>query len=74
MDAAATRFHDLIFMVIRQLAKLPVIPVVSCCKFQPIDSGDVADQIVARAPERAVGRRTWEDFLAERESACADNR
>jgi uncharacterized protein YbjT (DUF2867 family) len=121
----ATQFHDLIFMVVRQLAKLPVIPVVSGFKFQPIDAGDVADQLVALAlgtpsglvpdiagprvyemadlvrtyllasgkhrprlpiwlpgkaaaalraganlaPERAVGRRTWEDFLAEREFA-----
>ena len=65
----ATQFHDLIFMVIRQLAKLPVIPVVSGFKFQPIDAGDVADQLVALAPERAGGRRTSEDFLAERESA-----
>ena len=121
----ATQFHDLIFMVVRQLAKLPVIPVVSGFKFQPIDAGDVADQHVALAlgapsglvpdiagprvyemadlvqtylqasgkhrarlpiwlpgkaaaalragaalaPERAVGRRTWEDFLAGREGA-----
>ncbi len=121
----AAQFHDLIFMVVRQLAKLPVVPVVSGFKFQPIDAGDVADQLVALAlgtpsglvpdiagprvykmadlvrmylqasgkhrpllplwlpgkaaaalraganlaPERAVGRRTWEDFLAEREFA-----
>jgi uncharacterized protein YbjT (DUF2867 family) len=105
--------------------QLPVVPVVSGFKFQPIDAGDVADQLVALAlgtpselvpdvagprvyekadlvrtyqlasakhrprlpiwlpgkaaaalraganlaPERAVGRRTWEDFLAEREFA-----
>jgi uncharacterized protein YbjT (DUF2867 family) len=36
-------------MVVRQLAKLPVIPVVSGFKFQPIDAGDVADQLVALA-------------------------
>ncbi|HKN42787.1 MAG TPA: NAD-dependent epimerase/dehydratase family protein, partial [Propionibacteriaceae bacterium] len=45
----ATQFHDLIFMVVRQLAKLPVVPVVSAFKFQPIDAGDVADQLVALA-------------------------
>jgi uncharacterized protein YbjT (DUF2867 family) len=26
------------------------------------------------APDRAVGRRTWEDFLAERVSAASDRR
>ena len=117
----AAQFHDLILMVVRALAKLPVVPVPAGFKFQPIDAGDVADRLVelatgtpsglvpdvagprvyetaelvrtylqthgkrrpivrlwvpgkaARAiraganlaPERAVGRRTWEDFLAE---------
>jgi uncharacterized protein YbjT (DUF2867 family) len=116
----ATQFHDLTFTTVEQLAKLPVIPVPSGFRFQPIDSGEVADRIVelalgvpaglvadlggpqpyamtelvcsylqatgrrqrpilslrmpgkaARAlrdganlaPERAVGRRTWADFL-----------
>ena len=118
----ATQFHDLILMVARQLAKLPVMPVPAGFRFQPVDAGEVAARLVelslgkpsglvpdfagprvyevaellrgylrashrhrpilpvrlpgqaARAlraganlaPERAVGDRTWEDFLAER--------
>jgi uncharacterized protein YbjT (DUF2867 family) len=118
----ATQFHDLILMLARQLAKLPVVPVLAGFRFQPVDTGDVADRLVelaldkpsglvpdmagprvygmdelarsylraihrrrlilpvrvpgkaARAlraganlaPEHAVGRRTWEEFLADR--------
>jgi uncharacterized protein YbjT (DUF2867 family) len=118
----ATQFHDLSLMVAEQLAKLPVIPVPAGVRFQPVDTGEVADRLVelalgapaglvpdmagpqvhtmagllreylrargkrrllvpvrlpgqaARAvraganlaPGRAVGRRTWEDFLADR--------
>jgi len=118
----ATQFHDLILLVAQQMVKLPVIPVPAGFRFQPVDTGEVADRLVelalgapaglapdlagpraytvpgllhpylrARgkrrpmvpvpipgkaahavrdganlAPERAVGHRTWEDFLAER--------
>jgi uncharacterized protein YbjT (DUF2867 family) len=118
----ATQFHDLTLMTVRQMAKLPVIPVPSGFRFQPVDAGEVAARLVeltlgtpsglvpdlagprvyemaelvrsylrashrhrpilplripggaARAiraganlaPDRAVGQRTWEDFLAER--------
>jgi uncharacterized protein YbjT (DUF2867 family) len=118
----AAQFHDLMLMVARQLAKLPVIPVPAGFRFQPVDADEVAARLVelalgtpaglapdiagprvygmadlvrgylrarhkhrlvvpvrvpgkaARAfraganlaPERAVGHRTWEDFLAER--------
>ncbi len=118
----ATQFYDLILMVARQMAKLPVIPVPLGFRFQPVDTAEVADRLTelsldkpaglvpemagprvygmadllraylqanrrrrpivplplpgraARAvreganlaPERAVGRRTWEEFLAER--------
>jgi uncharacterized protein YbjT (DUF2867 family) len=118
----ATQFHDLMLMVARSLAKLPVIPVPAGFRFQPVDAGEVATRLVelalgqpsglvpdiagprvygvtellrgylrashhhrpimpvrlpgkaARAfraganlaPEPAGGRRTWEDFLAER--------
>lgn len=117
----ATQFHDLTLTVVRQLAKLPVIPVFAGVRFQPIDAGEVAarlveltldkpaglvpdlagprvygmDQLVRSylrathrrrpivpvrapgkayrairaganlAPDRAVGHRTWEDFLAD---------
>ena len=118
----ATQFHDLLLMVARQLAKLPVLPVPAGFRFQPVDAGEVAARLAelslgkpsglvpdiagprvygaaellrgylrashrhrpilpvrlpgkaARAvraganlaPERAVGHRTWEDFLTER--------
>jgi uncharacterized protein YbjT (DUF2867 family) len=118
----ATQFHDLILTTAQGMAKLPVIPVPSGFRFQPVDAGEVADRLVqlaldapaglvpdiagprvypmgelvrsylrargkhraivplrlpgkaARAyrdganlsPDRAVGRRTWEEFLAER--------
>lgn len=121
----ATQFHDLILMVARQLAKLPVLPVPTGIRYQPIDADEVAARLVelslgepsglvpdmggprayelselvrsyvrathrhrllmpirppgraARAiragallaPDRAVGQRTWEDFLAERLAA-----
>lgn len=123
----ATQFHDLIFMTLRQMSKLPVVPVPAGFRFQPIDASEVADRLVALAlgtpagrvpdiagprvyemaellrgylraththrlivplplpgraarafrdganlaPDRAVGRRTWEEFLAARLSAAA---
>jgi uncharacterized protein YbjT (DUF2867 family) len=125
----ATQFHDLMLTTARQMARLPVIPVPSGFRFQPIDAGEVAARLVelalgtpaglvpdiagpkvygmadlvrgylrarrkhrllipvrlpgkaARAyraganltPERAVGRRTWEEFLADRVSSSSDN-
>ena len=118
----ATQFHDLILMVARQMARLPVAPIPAGFQVQPIHADEVADRLVeltlgepagrvpdmggprvygaaellrgylrashrrrpivplwlpgkaARvfraganlAPEQAVGRRTWEEFLAER--------
>jgi uncharacterized protein YbjT (DUF2867 family) len=117
----ATQFHDLLLKVAEAMTKLPVIPVPAGFRFQPVDAGEVAAQLVelaldkpsglvpdlagprvyttadlirgylrarhqhrllvpvrlpgraARAvragailsPDRAVGHRTWEDFLAE---------
>ena len=122
----ATQFHDLILLVARQLARLPVIPVPAGLRFQPVDAAEVADRLAglafgapaglvpdlagpeihdvadlvrsyltatgrrrpllplrlpgqaARAvraganlaPGHAVGRRTWEEFLAERVGAA----
>jgi uncharacterized protein YbjT (DUF2867 family) len=118
----ATQFHDLVLMTVRQMARMPVIPVPAGARFQPVDTGEVAARLVelalgepsglvpdmagprgygmdelirsylravgrrrllvpvrlpgraARAlraganlaPEHAVGRRTWEEFLADR--------
>ena len=118
----ATQFHDLTLKTVEGMARMPVITVPSGFRFQPVDSGEVADRLVelafqtpaglvpdlagpriygmdelvrsylrasgryrpimpiwlpgkaARAtrnganlsPERAVGIRSWEEFLAER--------
>jgi uncharacterized protein YbjT (DUF2867 family) len=42
----ATQFHDLMLLVARQLAKLPVIPVPSGFRFQPVDAEEVAARLV----------------------------
>jgi uncharacterized protein YbjT (DUF2867 family) len=117
----ATQFHDgFILVMVQGMSKLPVIPVPTGFRFQPVDADEVADNLVQLAlgapsgqapdiagpkvydadylirsyleavgkrrpmlhmpmpggaaaairaganlsPERAVGRRTWEDFLA----------
>ncbi len=44
----ATQFHDLVWTLVRQLAKLPVVPV-PAWSFQPVDSGEVADRLTALA-------------------------
>jgi uncharacterized protein YbjT (DUF2867 family) len=117
----AAQFHDLVLKVAQVMTKLPVMPVPSGFRFQPVDSDEVAARLVelalgtpagllpdmagprvygladllrtylrasgkrrlvlpvplpgkaARAlrdganlaPDRAVGHRTWEDFLAD---------
>jgi uncharacterized protein YbjT (DUF2867 family) len=48
----ATQFHDLLLTVVRQLARLPVVPVVAGTRFQPVD----ADEVAARLVELALGR------------------
>jgi uncharacterized protein YbjT (DUF2867 family) len=126
----ATQFHDLTLTAVRQIARLPVIPVPSGFRFQPIDAGEVAARLVelalgtpaglvpdmggprvypmadlvrgylrargkrrpilsvpipgraARAlreganltPDRTVGSRTWEDFLAAQLGPPGDDR
>ncbi len=118
----ATQFYDLMLIVAKALAKLPVIPDPTGFRFQPVDAGEVAERMAeltlgepcglvpdmagpkmytlaevvnsylsrvgkrrpqlpvhlpgqaARAiraganlaPDRAVGERTWEDFLTDR--------
>jgi uncharacterized protein YbjT (DUF2867 family) len=42
----ATQFHDAMLTVVRQMAKLPVIPVPSGFRFQPVDAGEVAARLV----------------------------
>lgn len=48
----ATQFHDLTLTTAQQMAKLPVIPVPSGVRFQPVDVAEVA----ARLAELALGR------------------
>jgi uncharacterized protein YbjT (DUF2867 family) len=118
----ATQFHDLILVVARALARLPVIPAPTGSRFQPVDATEVAQRMAELAlgepsglvpdlagpkiytvaelvhsylsaagkrrplvpvhipgqaatairaganlaPDRAVGKRTWEEFLADR--------
>jgi len=45
----ATQFHDLILMVARQMARLPVIPYPTGVRFQPVDAGEVAARLVELA-------------------------
>jgi uncharacterized protein YbjT (DUF2867 family) len=45
----ATQFHDLVFMVAQQMARLPVMPVPTGFRFQPVDTGEVADRLVELA-------------------------
>jgi uncharacterized protein YbjT (DUF2867 family) len=47
----ATQFHDLMFTTVRQMAKMPVIPVPSRFRFQPVE----ADEVAARLVELALG-------------------
>jgi len=125
----ATQFYESLPTVARQMAKMPVIPVPSGVRFQPVDAGEVATRLVeltfgkpaglvpdvagpriyemadllrgylqargkhramvpvrfpgaaARAiraganlaPDRAVGHRTWEEFLAEQVGPAKDS-
>ncbi len=48
----ATQFHDLMFTVVQQLAKLPVIPVPAGVRFQPVE----ADEVAARLVELSLGK------------------
>jgi uncharacterized protein YbjT (DUF2867 family) len=48
----ATQFHDLVWITVRQMSRLPVIPVPVGFRFQPVDAGEVA----ARLVELAVGK------------------
>jgi uncharacterized protein YbjT (DUF2867 family) len=51
----ATQFHDLILIVVRQLAKLPVILVPLGMRFQPVDTDEVAARLVELALDRPAG-------------------
>lgn len=42
----ATQFHDLILMVAQQMARLPIIPLPSGFRFQPVEADEVAARLV----------------------------
>jgi len=118
----ATQFYDAFLLVARQMARLPVVPLLGGARFQPVDTAEVAGRVVELAlgpaaglapemagprvygmdqllraylhsrrlrrrlvrvpvpgraagavrdgailaPEGTLGRRTWEEFLADR--------
>ena len=47
----ATQFFDAVALIARAMARLPLIPVPSGIRFQPVDTGEVADRLI----ELAVG-------------------
>ena len=51
----ATQFHELILLVARQLAKLPVIPSPSGMRFQPVAAVEVAQRLVELALDKPAG-------------------
>jgi uncharacterized protein YbjT (DUF2867 family) len=48
----ATQFHDLILTVVRQMAKLPVVPIPAGFRIQPVE----ADEVAARLVELTLGK------------------
>jgi len=45
----ATQFFDAVALIARAMGRLPVIPVPSGIRFQPVDTGDVADRLIELA-------------------------
>jgi len=53
---SATQFHQLVLLVARGLARLPLVPVPAGTSFQPIDAAEVADRLTALATGSPAGR------------------
>src|SRR5207253_5535285 len=51
----ASQFHDLALATVRQMAKLPVIPVPSGTRFQPVETAEVAARLVELALAQPAG-------------------
>jgi len=51
----ATQFYDLVYMAVRTLARLPVVPVPKGLVGQAIDAGEVADRMVELALSEPAG-------------------
>ncbi|MER7738711.1 NAD(P)H-binding protein [Streptomyces sp. NPDC096538] len=52
----ATQFHDLVFRVLRGLAKSPVVPLPARVKDQPVEVTEVAERLAELAQGAPVGR------------------
>ena len=53
----ATQFHDgFILLMVKAMSKLPLIPVPSGVRFQPVDADEVADAVVELALGQPVGQ------------------
>ena len=52
----AAQFHHLTYAAVGMMAKLPVVPVPGGLRFQPIDTGDVAERLVELALAAPAGR------------------
>jgi uncharacterized protein YbjT (DUF2867 family) len=51
----ATQFHELVWGLVRQLTRLPVVPT-PAWSFQPVDAGEVADRLAELALGSPAGR------------------
>lgn len=51
----ATQFHDLVFTIIRQSARLPLMPIPAGVSVQPVDKRDVADRLAELARHQPGG-------------------
>lgn len=51
-----TQFHDLVYGIIRQAARLPVVPVLAGVSLQPVDVREVADRLAHLAEGQPQGR------------------
>ncbi|MFF7634786.1 SDR family oxidoreductase [Kitasatospora sp. NPDC008050] len=66
----AAQFHDLTLTVVRQMAKLPVMPVPGGLRLQPVDPRDVAARLVDLALGQPAG--LVPDFAGPRTYGMAD--
>ena len=51
----ATQFFDAMALIMRAMARLPLIPVPSGVRFQPVDTGEVADRLIELADGGPAG-------------------
>ena len=51
----ATQFFDAVALIAQAMAKLPLVPVPTGIRFQPVDTGDVADRLIELALAAPAG-------------------